>query len=760
MCSVALGRLYQSYVPVRTIESKLRKRYLLKSASGGEAMEIENNEVQVKRSLFTKLTGNLSIRNKLLIAFMIMILLTLAVSAVTIVSNQQSQKTIDNLVQIQSKVARLSFQTENSLRIMHEYEKDFLLNYQKIGIQEAKTKYMLPFTEKGGETYQTLYEIEQIVAEADTGSFQSAQKAMDAINEYLSSFIGTVNILELRYDKEFGELVKLDEALNALNEEIEELDDRIIEDNFGEIKEVFNDYLINSSVENGNVVQEQLKELPDVIGLSTLPLEERNKLLGLTKEFDNWFKQVAATDIEIAARIAEYKETAQKAEPIIASFIARAVQGEKKATETMQASADLTKNIAFGVGGVAVLLGLLLAFILSKSLTEQVNHIVDLLGEIGMGNFDARTPVVTQDELGTMADALNAMLDNITILIQSQAERDQIQGSIMTLLQEISALTEGDLRGRAEVKEDLTGAIADSFNAMAEQFTDIITKVKTATQSVDNTSEEVSSKTMGLATKNVEQSTQVEKAIATIDIMANSIKDVAVNAQKTAEVSEQSRMNAKEGAEAVQKTNAAMNEIREEINETARSIKRLGESSLEIGNVVQIIDDLSDRTSILALNASIQAAMAGDAGHGFAVVADEVQRLAESSSNSTKQIESLVNNIQAEIKNVSSRMDESISKVVQGSQLADGAHEKLQQIEDTADNMSSLIESITASTTEQVEVSEQITATMHNVGDVSKESSLSSQETAESMDELRKTARELRDAVETFRIEDEEEITE
>lgn len=324
----------------------------------------------------------------------------------------------------------------------------------------------------------------------------------------------------------------------------------------------------------------------------------------------------------------------------------------------------------------------------------------------------------------------------------------------MKLLEEISALTEGDLTARAEVTEDMTGAIADSFNAMSDQLSDIIRKVKDATASVDVTSEDVAKQTITLANKNIEQSRKVASAIKAIETMVDSIRNVSQNAAQSANVSEISRQSAREGAEAVQKTNLAMNEIREQINETARSIKRLGESSMEIGNVIQIINDIADRTSILALNASIQAAMAGDAGHGFAVVADEVQRLAESSGNSTKQIEALIKNIQTEIKNVSTRMDESISKVVQGSQLADGAHEKLQQIEQVSNQLADLIEAITTASTEQVQVSETISVTMQEIGEVSQESSRSSQETATSMDMLSRTARDLRAAVETFKVPD------
>ena len=378
---------------------------------------------------------------------------------------------------------------------------------------------------------------------------------------------------------------------------------------------------------------------------------------------------------------------------------------------------------------------------------------MDLLGEMGMGNFTARTEVVSSDELGQMATALNAMLDNITLLIQSQEERDSIQESIMKLMVEISDLTQGDLTARAEVTEDMTGAIADSFNTMAEQFGDIVRQVKTATLAVDGTASDVSKLTVELATKSIDQTKQVNSAIQAINDMAESIRQVSKNAAKSAEVSIASRANAREGAEAVEKTNLAMDEIREQINETARSIKRLGESSMEIGNVVEIINNIADRTSILALNASIQAAMAGDAGHGFAVVAEEVQRLAESSSNSTKQIDLLVKSIQSEIKDVSNRMDESISKVVQGSQLADGAYGKLQEIESVSNSLADLIESITQASAQQVQMSEGVVENMVAVGGVSNETSRASQETAILMDLLNKTARGLRESVEVFKIE-------
>lgn len=713
-------------------------------------MDGKSREPGVQDSVSSQLAGHRKIRAKLLWSFTALIALTLVVIAITLISQTFAQRTIDDLVRVHGKVARLSLETDKTLRVMQGLEKDFLLNHDKIGIREAKEVYLNPFIAAGGEAYRTLYQIQQLAKTPQDSD--AAQTAMDSINEYLSAFVGTVNILELRVDKEFGELVKLRKSLDNLGTSAAGLGQPSVQNGFYQLKAVLQDYLMVPDREKLAAVKTQKAAFAGLIEQQSGAGEKKAKATEQLAEFDKWFVEVTNTDGVIAARISGYQDAAKRAEPVIKSFLDYSVANEAKATEDMENTAALVKKIVLSVGIVSILLAVFIAIKLSRGLTNQVNHIMTLLAEIGLGNFQARTPVVSNDELGVMASTLNGMLDNITVLIQSQEERDAIQESIMKLLEDISTLTDGDFTSRAEVTEDMTGAIADSFNAMADQFSDIISKVKVATESVDITSEEVASQTMTLAAKNIEQVKGVTAAVAAIEQMVESIRAVANNAQKSASVSRQSRVNAQEGALAVTETNKAMAEIREQINETARSIKRLGETSLEIGNIVQIIDEIADRTSILALNASIQAAMAGEAGHGFAVVADEVQRLADSSSNSTKQIELLVKSIQTEIKEVSNRIDEGIGKVVQGSKLADGAHEKLQEIEKVSNDLAELIEAITAATTSQVQVTETIAKTMKEVGEVSRESSLSSQDTAASMNILSKTARDLRSAVEVFKV--------
>ncbi len=410
--------------------------------------------------------------------------------------------------------------------------------------------------------------------------------------------------------------------------------------------------------------------------------------------------------------------------------------------------------IIAGTMAMAVLLVVGGAYFLSGGLTRQIKHIMALLSEIGIGNFSARCKVVSRDELGVMANSLNAMLDNVMHLIQSSEERDEMQNSIMRLLTDISALTEGDLTIRAEVTEDMTGAIADSFNTMAEQLSHLVSDVKKSTLEVSTTSRAVSETTIEMSKSSDEHAIKIKDAVKAIGEMSQSIHLVSEHASESARVSDQAMQNALSGAEAVRETNTAMNEIRERVQEAARAIKRLGESSQEIGNIVQIINDIADRTSILALNASIQAAMAGDAGRGFAVVADEVQRLAEQSTNSTKQIETLVKNIQGEISEAGSRMEDSIQRVVQGTQLADGAHNKLEEIESVSAHLAELVQAISMAAKEQAESSESISETMRNVGEISSQASMQGRQTALSITNLAKTSEQLRDSVEVFKLDE------
>jgi len=412
-------------------------------------------------------------------------------------------------------------------------------------------------------------------------------------------------------------------------------------------------------------------------------------------------------------------------------------------------------QMAMIIGGVvlaATVIVVIVAIIVSGGLTAQIDKISELFAMVGMGDFEARAEVVSRDELGEMAFSLNAMLDNTLTLIQSSEEREQMQDSIMKLLGEIGGVADRDLTVEAEVTADMTGAIADSFNMMIEQLRDVISDVQDTTLQVSASANEVQATTEHLAVGSEEQAAQIVDTSAAIDEMAVSIQQVSENAALSATVGEQAVNNAQQGSSAVQETVDGMNRIREQVQETSKRIKRLGESSQEIGEIVQLISDIADRTSILALNASIQAAMAGDAGRGFAVVAEEVERLAERSTEATKQIDTLIRAIQNETYEAVAAMETMTNEVVEGSDLAHNAGTALEEIETVSTRLGELIQSISLASKQQARGSETIARSMNEIAEVTQQTAAGTKQAAVSINNLSMLADDLRGSVSTFKL--------
>ncbi|MEN8172839.1 MAG: methyl-accepting chemotaxis protein [Chloroflexota bacterium] len=412
-------------------------------------------------------------------------------------------------------------------------------------------------------------------------------------------------------------------------------------------------------------------------------------------------------------------------------------------------------QMGYLIGGLlltALVIVILAAYTLSGGLTRQANNIMRVFGDIGMGDFDARVDITSQDEIGSMATSLNAMLDNTLDLIQSREERDNMQSSIMKLLNEVSDVAEGDLTVEAEVTADMTGAIADAFNFMIVELRRVIHDVQDATLKVSTSSNEIQTAAEYLAKGSISQSLQIAETASAVDDMAVSIQQVSDNAALSATVGQQAVANAKQGTNAVQNTIEGMNRIRDQVQETSKRIKRLGESSQEIGEILELINEITDRTSILALNASIQAAMAGEAGRGFAVVAEEVERLAERSTEATKEIESLIRAIQGETAEAVAAMETTTREVVEGSLLANEAGQALSEIESVSNRLGELIQSISLASRQQARGSEVLAKSMDEISSVTSQTAAGTKQTAVSISNLAVLADNLRGSVSTFKL--------
>jgi twitching motility protein PilJ len=344
--------------------------------------------------------------------------------------------------------------------------------------------------------------------------------------------------------------------------------------------------------------------------------------------------------------------------------------------------------------------------------------------------------------------------------IRSQRQRYQItaelnqrnQEAILRLLDEMGSLAEGDLTVKATVTEDITGAIADSVNFAVEALRSLVTTINETAVQVSAAAQETQATAMHLAEAAEHQAQQITSASAAINEIAVSIDEVSKNSAESAEVAQRSVQIASKGAAIVRQTIQGMDSIRDQIQETSKRIKRLGESSQEIGSIVELINDIAEQTNILALNAAIQAASAGEAGRGFAVVADEVQRLAERASGATRRIETLVQTIQADTNEAVTSMEQTTAEVVAGARLAEDAGLALGEIEKVSNDLADLIQNISSAARQQSAAATNISATMNVIQEITTQTSVGASQTAESIGNLAQLAADLRRSVADFKL--------
>jgi len=331
-------------------------------------------------------------------------------------------------------------------------------------------------------------------------------------------------------------------------------------------------------------------------------------------------------------------------------------------------------------------------------------------------------------------------------------DNEKNQQAILKLLDEMSSLADGDLTVQATVSEEITGAIADAVNFAIEQLRELVKGIKYTAQEVASSAMDTRTSTSDLAKAAAQQAEQIGTATETVKNMAQSFDTMANRSRESSDVARRSVEIAHNGGEKVRETINGMDTIREQIQQTSKRIKRLGESTQEIGDIVELINGFAEQTNVLALNAAIQAASAGGAGKGFAIVADEVQQLAESATQATRRIETLVQTIQTDTSEAVVSMESTTSEVVSGARLAQDAGTALEQIETVSKDLSSMIASISDEAQSSSEAATEISELMKGVQDVSMQASEGSAQAATSVENLAELVMRLSDSVTDFKL--------
>jgi twitching motility protein PilJ len=335
---------------------------------------------------------------------------------------------------------------------------------------------------------------------------------------------------------------------------------------------------------------------------------------------------------------------------------------------------------------------------------------------------------------------------------EAEAANKRNQNAVLRLMNELSDLADGDLTIHATVTEEITGAIADTVNYTVDELRQLVQRITDTAEQVAHSTQEAEPVSRRLLDAAKKQADEIQMAGEAVELISKSIQEVDSSASQSAEVARHTLEVTTQGSLAVQNSIAGMDAIREQIQETSKRIKRLGESSQQIGEIVDLISDITEQTNVLALNAAIQAASAGDAGRGFSVVAEEVQRLAERSADATKQIGVIVKTIQGDTQEAVAAMEKSTQGVVEGAKLSDDAGKVLKDIENATQELSTLVNSISVSTQVQTDMVQEVAQVMADILKITGLTTEGTELTANQIGQLATLASDLRGSVAGFRL--------
>jgi methyl-accepting chemotaxis protein len=387
---------------------------------------------------------------------------------------------------------------------------------------------------------------------------------------------------------------------------------------------------------------------------------------------------------------------------------------------------------------------------------DRILGLAEICQQVAAGDRSLRAEVAGDDEFAALATAVNGLLAGGVGPAAPGDTQDAatLQSQIEKLLQEVSAVGDGDLRVQAEVTPDTLGVLADSFNYMIEELAKVVGRVQATTLQVTNATRRLLDRSAEVAQASEAQSAQIQQTSEAVAQLANFVQLSAANALMASETAQEALRNSKAGQQAVVQTIDGMVHIRENVQETSKRIKRLGERSQEVGEIVRLIEDIADQTNLLALNAAIQSAMAGENGRGFAVVADEIRLLAERSAEATKKIATIVKGIQGDTFEAVVAMEESTQEVVHGSRLADEAGQSLQSIYSAVERQAQTIEGIARAASERVQTSEAVATAVGRISEITRQTNAATQDAASSVSYLAELAEQLRASVAAFRLPD------
>ena len=409
------------------------------------------------------------------------------------------------------------------------------------------------------------------------------------------------------------------------------------------------------------------------------------------------------------------------------------------------------------IAAVVVLIGFLAASILGPwiylSITSPIRTIANVITRVAQGDPDARTGLETQDELGQLGSALDNMLEQrVSSMATDSSENESLNNSVIMLLEPVSDLGNRDLTVNAPVAGDMTGPVADAMNLMAIETARVLNQIRSISNRVAEAASCVENQGNKINRLADDERRIIEDTMAKLDEACKTMNLIAMHARNSIDLATRATASTEEALETVTRTEQDMSEIREILAETERRVERIGGHAQKIDGVVEIINGIAERTHSLVLDASMQAAAAGDVGRDFAVVTNELQRLAESSRDSTPEIADLASDIRAETTETMAAMNKATSLVVEGSELAQDSAVKLQAARESNTRLVESLEQVARRSLTQAQVSNLMREQTQRAQRSTRETNAELRLQADQTNDLVAFSRQLLDSVNVFKL--------
>ncbi len=391
--------------------------------------------------------------------------------------------------------------------------------------------------------------------------------------------------------------------------------------------------------------------------------------------------------------------------------------------------------------------------IVKYGVIDPIGSIQNTIDRVRKGEVEARSGLDSKDELGQLSSVLDTMLEEKEDALQvKESENKRLNSSIISLIQNVFQISQRDLTVRVPVAEDVTGAISDSINQLVESIESVLQEVNSVSGRVNNASVQVKSQSETVLSYAEREKEEISETLDGLDSAIKAMELISKLAVISNNASQKAIKTSETAMDSVSQTIDSINKIRQTIHEAEKRIKRLGERSQEIGGIVNLINNISERTHVLSLNASMHAASAGEAGRGLMVVVDEVQRLSENSREATSEIESLVNNIQLETADTINVINNVITDVVEGTRLAEEAGERMGETRTTTQTLVDSVVRIAHSSVKQAKVAEELRTRANSISETTQATNAEMRQQAELSDELVDAADELQKSVSVFKL--------